>query len=602
MGVRSPIGGFLLSRLLAATLAVALIGAPERGNSMPLVGEAAGRAAPTPILQVAQTTSAPARLPRPRPSADDTAPASQPNAAAPEPPPSLNAETATAGSEIAPANTASVGAEPQTIPVSDGEQAVASAEESEGPPVSVDSATPAPPADDQVALAPMPQARPTEPGDAADPAAPPPSGSSSGLAAPLPKPRPEISNAEAARLLALQFYGFAPDFVLRAALDSVSDGRYADARAEASKHPDPLVRSLVEWLIARQPNSGMSAAKIIEVLQSHRGWPEEEALQLRAEQAFHAFGPRADSVVTFYGQVEPLTIGGRMALAGALREAGRREEATAIARTLWRQWSLAPGQAAALVTRFGSVLTREDHLYRFQRLVLRKRTEDAATQAQLLGSGYDKLATAVIAVLTDRKEARQLLRGVAKEFLGDPLYVFARVHLLLRSNQPIEAARFLIGSQPDLDLSGDGDIWWEERKDLSRELLDRGVPDLAYRVVADARPEGEGDRVAAAFHAGWYALRFLDDPMLAEAHFRELHILATLPRTQARASYWLGRTHEAEGRDCRGSIRLRGGRAVRRHVLRSARAPEARESPPPGSSGCRGPPRSTACGLPTATS
>ena len=33
----------------------------------------------------------------------------------------------------------------------------------------------------------------------------------------------------------------------------------------------------------------------------------------------------------------------------------------------------------------------------------------------------------------------------------------------------------------------------------------------------------------------------------AEPHFRELHILATLPRTQARASYWLGRTHEAEG-------------------------------------------------------
>jgi soluble lytic murein transglycosylase len=65
-------------------------------------------------------------------------------------------------------------------------------------------------------------------------------------------------------------------------------------------------------------------------------------------------------------------------------------------------------------------------------------------------------------------------------------------------------------------------------------------------VVADARPEREGNRVSAQFHAGWYALRFLNDPLLAEPHFRELHTLATLPRTQARASYWLGRTHEAE--------------------------------------------------------
>ncbi len=118
----------------------------------------------------------------------------------------------------------------------------------------------------------------------------------------------------------------------------------------------------------------------------------------------------------------------------------------------------------------------------------------------------------------------------------------------LRSDQPIEAARFLLESRPDLDLSGDGDIWWDESQDLARALLDRRTPELAYRVVAESRPEGEGDRVAAAFHAGWIALRFLHDPNRAEPHFRELHTLATLPRTQSRASYWLGRTHEAESR------------------------------------------------------
>ena len=75
------------------------------------------------------------------------------------------------------------------------------------------------------------------------------------------------------------------------------------------------------------------------------------------------------------------------------------------------------------------------------------------------------------------------------------------------------------------------------------------LPTSPIEVVAGARPESEGDRVATEFHAGWYALRFLGDPTRAEPHFRELHTLATLPRTQARASYWLGRTHEAEGRD-----------------------------------------------------
>ena len=309
-----------------------------------------------------------------------------------------------------------------------------------------------------------------------------------------------------------------------------------------------MVAALVDWQIARQSNSGMSAPEIIEVLATHPGWPEPERLQLRAEQAFHALGPSGDPVIAFYNQVEPVTVAGRLSLAAALRDAGRSAEAEPIVRDLWRNWSLSPTQSAAMLARFGATLTRADHIFRFRRLVLREQTRDAAAQADLVGPGYADLARAVVAALDRKKDAAQQLRGVAKRFLGDPLYVFARTNQLLRSNQPIEAARFLLEARPNLELSGDGDIWWEERRDLARALLDSGTPELAYRVVAEARPDGEGDRVEAAFHAGWIALRFLHDPNLAEPHFRELHTLATLPRTQSRASYWLGRTHEAQHR------------------------------------------------------
>jgi soluble lytic murein transglycosylase len=370
----------------------------------------------------------------------------------------------------------------------------------------------------------------------------------SGPTAPLPQPRPELSDAEKAHLLSLDFYGFAPDFALRTIIDSVMDGEYAQARSAAAKHPNPLAPKLVDWLIAREPDSGMSAAYIIKVLQSHAGWPEPEALQLRAEQAFHGLGAKGGPVLAFYRQAEPLTVAGQLSLAGALRQQGRSQEAASVVRELWRTWRLSSNQAGTVLARFGSMLTKEDHLFRFRRLVLDRRTRDAVAQAQLLGPGYDDLARATIAALRRRSEARSLLRKVAPKFLADPLYIFGRARLLRRSGQPIEAARLLLQTRPDAKLEGDGDVWWDERRDLSRQLLDRGTPDLAYRIVDEARPESERDRVEAAFHAGWYALRFLGDPDRAERHFRELHTLATLPRTQSRASYWLGRTHEAWGR------------------------------------------------------
>jgi len=515
------------------------------------------------IFSVATTGDALARLPRPRPGVTSEEPTGPEASEAPEPVvPELapvpdaavvapTGESTLAEAAIVAEGTPALDPLAALLPISSAAAApapdVALPETTDTAAVEEPIETPsgAAPGEADLALAPMPRSRLGEGEAAQEPDSE--ASVADGSEAPLPRPRPDISEAEVARLLAMQFYGFKPDFVLRAAIDAVGDAHYAGARAIAAKHPDPLAPALVDWLIARQPDSGMSASEIIGILGSHRGWPEPGQLQLRAEQAFHALGADGEAVLTFYDQVEPLTFGGRMALAVALRDAGRSEEATAIVRAVWRDWSLASNQAASVMTRFGAVLTEADHLYRFRKLVLRRRTEDAVAQAKLLGDGYESLARAVIAVLEQKKEASRQLAGVAPKFLADPLYVFARAHLLLRSRQPIEAARFLLGSETDMDLSGDGDIWWEERQDLSRVLLDRGTPDLAYRLVAEARPEREANRVAAEFHAGWYALRFLDDPILAEPHFRELHSLATLPRTQARASYWLGRAHEAAG-------------------------------------------------------
>jgi soluble lytic murein transglycosylase len=357
----------------------------------------------------------------------------------------------------------------------------------------------------------------------------------------LPRSRPDPEAVAHA-----SFYGFTPDNVLKEALDALSDRQYTEARALVAGHRDPVAIALVDWLVAREPDSGLSAPQILAILQSHPGWPEPDRLRLRIEQAFHATGPDGAAILTFYSVAPPQSVGGRLALAGALKEAGRESESLPIVRELWREQSLTPNQAATLLTRFGDDLSRDDHLYRFRRLVLRGSITEASREAAFLGPGYKDLALAVDAALDRRSEAKRLLHDVAPGFFADPLYVFAQVRLLRRSGEPIEAAQLILKTKPDATLAGDADVWWDERRDLSRALLDRDTPDLAYQVVAEAHATGDGERVEAAFHAGWYALRFLQRPDLAETHFRELVTLATLPRTRSRAYYWLGRTLDAE--------------------------------------------------------
>ncbi|MYZ48862.1 lytic transglycosylase domain-containing protein [Rhizobiales bacterium L72] len=243
-----------------------------------------------------------------------------------------------------------------------------------------------------------------------------------------------------------------------------------------------------------------------------------------------------------------MTNGGKLAYADALRARGEAEKARAIILDLWQERRLSGATAAKIAVNFPEYLSEADHIRRFRALVLAGRARDAIDEAQRVGPGYDQFARAVLAVLDRRDQGRTLLRSLAPRFSKDPLYSFAEIRLLRRADRPIAAAQILLAVKADAADLGDGDRWWDERRDLSRQLLDRGMPDLAYEVVAGHHAQSARDRAEAEFHAGWYALRFLDRPAVAEAHFRKLAAIANMPRTDARASYWLARTYEAQDR------------------------------------------------------
>src|SRR4029450_13829386 len=61
-------------------------------------------------------------------------------------------------------------------------------------------------------------------------------------------------------------------------------------------------------------------------------------------------------------------------------------------------------------------------------------------------------------------------------------------------------------------------------------------------------PPKENSRVQRHFMAGWIALRFLNDPATAAAHFARIQDASSHPTSLARAHYWLGRAAEAARR------------------------------------------------------
>jgi soluble lytic murein transglycosylase len=175
--------------------------------------------------------------------------------------------------------------------------------------------------------------------------------------------------------------------------------------------------------------------------------------------------------------------------------------------------------------------------------------EGALRAANRAGGNALVIAKARIAVIRKAPNAKALLDAAPAEASRDVGYVFSRVQFHRRADEPALAAEWILSLSPDHGQTLDTDQWWIERRLVARKLLDAGDAKTAYRVARDAAiPHKDNYRAEHQFTAGWIALRFLNDPATALAHFAKVAQGHSNPITLARAGYWQGRAAEALGR------------------------------------------------------
>ena len=171
---------------------------------------------------------------------------------------------------------------------------------------------------------------------------------------------------------------------------------------------------------------------------------------------------------------------------------------------------------------------------------------------------------------------------------GDPLYVYSKIRLLRRAEKFNDAAAMMLSAPRDQKII-DGDAWWVERRIIARALLDKGDARTAYKVAAGHSAESSASIAEAEFHAGWFALEFLGDPATARRHFAVIQQVSSMPLSQSRAEYWLGRAAEKAGNMGEAMAQYKR-RRLSDDVLRPALADQARyeAAPPSGPPSPRG--------------
>ncbi len=387
--------------------------------------------------------------------------------------------------------------------------------------------------------------------------------------APLPKPRPADAPAKAAAKPAAAAPGSTASRPARVALASseiispgdvaaLKDAITAARRGQTSRAADlqqtisdPTARKLVEWAILRSDETeSVGLNRYLAFINENPSWPAVGMLRRRAEATLWSDRLDPSYVRAFFGKERPITTKGKFALARAYLLQGNRAEAQSLVREAWRNDNFSGELEGLALDVFGELITMADHKARMDMRLYAEDVDGALRSANRAGGNAPAIARARIAVIKKAANAPALLDAVpADAQQRDIGYIFSRVQYLRRAEKAEEASDLIMALPSDPGQAVDTDQWWIERRLVARKLLDLDEPRRAYRVARDAAtPSKYNYRAEQQFTAGWIALRFLNDPATALAHFNRVAQGNHNPITLGRAGYWQGRAAEALGR------------------------------------------------------
>lgn len=333
--------------------------------------------------------------------------------------------------------------------------------------------------------------------------------------------------------------------LLKSGLDRLAANDIAGARSVREALPaDSLDRHILAWAIALYGGDQVPSGDIADAAKMLPNWPGTIALRKNSERALYRENPPPQTVAQAFNGSQPLTPEGVIILARSYVALGNAKAALSVLSPFWRTEKLEAKDEATIVKEFGTLIPAADHRFRMERMFYADRVSSAVRVAGLAGA--QPLADAWAAASRGDKNTAKLLKAVpaAQRSAG---YFFAEAEYLRKQQKFADAAAVVMKAPTDREALVDPDAWWVERRVLSRELVDQGDMKTAYKIVAAHAAESATNAAEAEFHAGWYALRGLNDAATAAMHFARIADLAQGPVPLSRAYYWLGRAAEVGG-------------------------------------------------------
>ena len=364
----------------------------------------------------------------------------------------------------------------------------------------------------------------------------------------LPRKKPVTYKKTASKqapesaVLSKKDYNYAKEVFL-----NIKEKKWTTAFKISKKVRDKDFENLVWWIYLKEKSNKATFTDYINFVDKNSYYPRINRLKYLAEHKINLKTNSPNTVIGWFQSSPPLSGFGKIKLGESYFLKGDLEKASKLIKEGWIDASLSSKDLRYLNKKYRKFLNSSDHIKRADHMAWEYKYWDLKRILRYLPKDQRALYNARQILMSNSYGVDKAITQVPEKLKSDLGLRYDRLKWRRRRGR-LESSLEIIDQVPnDKDKLIRADLWWEERRIISRSLIYKKKYQKAYEVAKNHSLTDGPEFAEAEWMAGWIALSFLNDPNRALKHFKDFYENVGYPISLARGAYWIGVTYEKLG-------------------------------------------------------
>ncbi len=361
----------------------------------------------------------------------------------------------------------------------------------------------------------------------------------------LPKNKPLVVKKQRSTTKNQSKYFNRKDFErAKKAIRAMEKGQWVEALSIAKKSKDKSVHRFIKWRYLLTTGNRANFNDYETFIRQNKNYPRIGRLRYLAEHKISSSKIKHSRIINWFTETKPLSGFGNLMLGESLISNGNIEKGIKLIKEGWITADLSRSEMKFFRKKYKKYLSTKDYIKRADYLAWENKYWDLKRMLRYLPKDYQLLYTARQLLMSRSYGVDKAISDVPTKFKNDAGLNYDRLKWRRKRGRVEGSLEILLKIKNNKDYLVRPEKWWKERSIISRALIYKKKYELAYRISSEHAIESGPEYAEAEWMSGWIALSFLNNPILAEKHFKNFYNNVGYPISLSRGAYWLGKAYD----------------------------------------------------------